>query len=163
VPGRVFFSLSANFFVSMNSAAATSGAWQTNSRHIFANTALFSTAAVAFASLFLPYTVAKWPHHMRDVVRIECDHLSYEAGASGNGISEGGVSKRGLSDVACARTPVAPMSAATRMVRRLAANKGFIDATVGNAGMRTGGVSAPVSRRHSLAKEESRLEMKLGN
>jgi hypothetical protein len=61
------------------------------------------------------------------------------------------------------RTPVAPMSAATRMVRRLAANKGFIDATVGNAGMRTGGVSAPVSRRHSLSREESRLEMKLGN
>jgi hypothetical protein len=74
------FSHSANFCVSVNIASATTGARRTNSRHIFANTALFTMAAMAFASRFPPYTAAKWPYRMRDVVRIECDQFQHETG-----------------------------------------------------------------------------------
>jgi hypothetical protein len=74
------FSRCANFFVSMNIAAAMRGARRTNSRHMVADTALFTMAAMAFASRFLPYTVAKWPYRMRDVVRIQCDQFLYETG-----------------------------------------------------------------------------------
>jgi hypothetical protein len=48
------FSHPANFFVSMNIAAAATESQRTNFRHMFANTALFAMAAMAFAGRFLP-------------------------------------------------------------------------------------------------------------